>query len=272
MRPTATIPMLALCAAASCVLRTPTLTARTSSFSSGPPSGPPSDPPSGAGDEAAAGSSIIEAGCTFSGSEIKGEPGSIHQVSCPPGCDKAVNVFGTETYTSDSPVCAAAMHVGAISDRGGQATVMLEAGRPAYRGSKRNGVSSRDWGAYRASYRFVGVTAAPPPPPPVAKRPTLLEPGCTFTVDENTGETGTVFRVSCPAGCNVDHHPIWGTEHYNHNSPVCVAAIHAGLASDRGGEFTMVIEDGRKAYRGSKQHGIESQDWGADRGGFRLER
>ena len=269
MRLPATIPMLALCAAASCVLRTPTLTARTSSFSSGP-SGPPPDPPSASGDEGVPASGLIEAGCSFNGSQIKGEPGSTHLVSCPP-CGKDITIFGTETYTVDSPICTAAIHTGVISERGGEVTVMLEGGRPAYRGSKRNGVTSGDWGAYRASYRIVGAPSAAPPPP-VAKGPIPIEPGCTFDTNEIKGEPGTVYRVSCPAGCNVDPHPVWGTDHYSAHTPVCVAAIHAGLASDRGGEFTMILEEGRPAYRGSKRNGIVSQDWGSYRGGFRLQR
>jgi hypothetical protein len=32
--------------------------------------------------------------------------------------------------------------------------MILEAGRPAYRGSKRNGVESGDRGAYRAGFRL----------------------------------------------------------------------------------------------------------------------
>ncbi|MGH9889331.1 MAG: LCCL domain-containing protein [bacterium] len=53
-------------------------------------------------------------------------------------------------------------------------------------------------------------------------------------------------------------------------SPVCVAAIHAGVSSERGGEFTLTVEAGRPAYRGGKRNGINSQDWGTDRGSFRL--
>jgi hypothetical protein len=272
MRLTATIPMLALCAATSCVLRTPTLTARTSSFPSGASSGPPPAPPSSTDAGGAVdGSQLIEAGCTFSGNDIKGEPGSVYQVACPPGCDKAAVLYGTDTYTSDSPVCAAAMHAGAISDRGGEATLKLEPGRPAYRGSKRNGVSTRDWGSYRASYRFVGVPSAPPPPP-VAKAPILIEAGCTFSANDIHGEPGTVYRVSCPAGCNVAPPRIFGSDPYAALSPICVAAIHAGLASDGGGEFTLVLLEGRPAYRGSKRNGIASGDWSAYRASFHLER
>jgi hypothetical protein len=32
--------------------------------------------------------------------------------------------------------------------------MILEAGRPTYRGSKRNGMEPGDWGAYRGSYKL----------------------------------------------------------------------------------------------------------------------
>ncbi len=265
MRLDATIPMFALCMAASCVLKTPSLTARTPSLTAMSPS-----PPSGAGSAPDDDGQIIEAGCSFSGSQITGEPGSLHQVSCPARCDKTVNIYGTDDYTSDSPVCAAAMHAGAISDRGGEATVMLEPGRPAYRGTKRNGIQSRDWGAYRASYRFHGVPAAPPAPE-VAAAPVMIEAGCTFRATEIHGEPGSSYRVSCPGGCNAEKPRIWGSDPYTADSPVCIAAIHAGLATDRGGEFTVVLEAGRPAYRGSKRNGVESADFGAYRASFRFQ-
>ena len=50
--------------------------------------------------------------------------------------------------------------------------------------------------------------AAPSPQAPT--RAAVLEPGCTFTGGDIKAEPGTVFHVSCPAGCNVDPHPIWG--------------------------------------------------------------
>lgn len=174
MRFAATIPMFALCMAAGCVLRTPSL-----SSSLGASTSLPSGPPAGSSEEASAGG-IIEAGCSFSGSEIKGEPGSVHALACPAGCPKDVNnVLGTDMYSSDSPVCAAAMHAGMISDRGGEVTVVLETGRPAYRGSKRHGITSRDWGERGGSFRFEGPRVVAPEPE-VARAPIVIDAGCTF--------------------------------------------------------------------------------------------
>lgn len=269
----ATIPIFAMCMVTSCVLRTPSLTARTPSLTAGAPSlvaGAPSAPP---GPEAAPvdDHQVIEAGCTFTGAQIKGEPGSLHALACPAGCDKAAVVYGTDDYSADSPVCAAAMHAGAVSERGGMVTVMIEPGRPAYRGTKRNGVQTRDWGAYRGSYRFQGVVVvAAPPEAPAA--PVIIEAGCTFRGSELHGDAGSAHRVSCPAGCTEGNPMVWGSDPYTSDSPVCAAAIHAGLIAERGGEVTVIVDDGKPAYRGSKRNGVRSADHGAYRASFRLRR
>ncbi|HSR98434.1 MAG TPA: LCCL domain-containing protein [Kofleriaceae bacterium] len=273
-RSVATISMFALCIATSCVVRPPTLTARTPSFAAaasaeaGPGPGP-APGPEPAGEAPLDNNQPIDAGCTFSAQQIKAEPGSLHQVSCPAGCDKDDYLWGTDTYSSESHICASAIHAGVIPQRGGVFTLQLGGAKPAFRGSKRNGIESRDGGESRGSFRFQGVVAAAPPPPGPA-RPGTLEPGCTFKGNEIKAEPGTAFRVSCPADCNVEPRPIWGTDVYTGDSPVCVAAIHAGVSSERGGEFTLTVEPGRPAYRGGKRHGITSQDWGTYRVSFRL--
>src|SRR5213078_692394 len=116
MRFDATIPMFALCMA-SCVLRTPSLSSSLGASASLPSA--PSAPPAEAGDSGG----LIEAGCTFTGGQIKGEPGAPRQLTCPAGCPKDVYVYGTDVYTSDTPVCAAAMHAGVMAARGGEVTV-----------------------------------------------------------------------------------------------------------------------------------------------------
>jgi hypothetical protein len=162
MRLDTKIPMFALWIASSCVLKTPTLTARTSSLpsvrsSDGPPSAEPSP---GSGEVPVGDSHFLEAGCTFTGNDLKGDPGTVYTLSCPPGCDKKANVVGTDVYGHYSPVCVAAIHAGAISERGGEAILVVGPARPAFRGSKRNGVESQDDGEWRNSFRFEGVRAA----------------------------------------------------------------------------------------------------------------
>ena len=272
----ATIPMFALCLATSCVLRTPTLTARTSSFPaglpSGPPSGPPSEPPADPATVPVDDSQVIDAGCSLTGEEIKGEPGTLHPLSCPAGCDKETRVYGTDVYASLSPVCIAAVHAGMISERGGQTTLVLGPARPAFRGSKRNSIESHDFASYRGSFRFHGAPVAPVAAP-VAVAPVIIDAGCTLPANEIHGEPGSIHRVSCPGGCDPQRSPpLWGSNPFTGHSPICLAAMHAGLVGEHGGEFTLILEEGRPAYRGSKCNGVESADHGSFNVGFRLQR
>ncbi|MBR0642428.1 LCCL domain-containing protein [Plastoroseomonas hellenica] len=82
-------------------------------------------------------------------------------------------VWGSGPYTSDSHVCRAALHAGAVPAAGGLVTVTPEPGRPSYRGGSANGVSTMDYGPWQASF---SVTAAKPgaatprrPAPPISK-------------------------------------------------------------------------------------------------------
>jgi hypothetical protein len=107
-------------------------------------------PPDG---EAMAGGPI-EAGCSFNATQIRREMGDTVQVVCPANCGATGATWGTDIYTGDSAICRAAIHAGMISNDGGEVTVVLEPGRPAYRGTRRHGIDSSDYGNYGSSYRF----------------------------------------------------------------------------------------------------------------------
>lgn len=65
-------------------------------------------------------------------------------------------VWGTDVYTADSMLAAAAVHAGAV--KAGQTDVVkvqLVAPPPAFAGTTRNGVSSQDYGPFPEAFRFV---------------------------------------------------------------------------------------------------------------------
>ncbi len=65
-------------------------------------------------------------------------------------------VWGTNLYTDDSSICVAAVHAGVITlARGGRVTIEIRAGAPSYTGAARNGVKTRNYGAYSGSFVFV---------------------------------------------------------------------------------------------------------------------
>ena len=100
------------------------------------------------------GAQVIEAGCSYTGGQIRGEIGTSHLVNCPPGCANTGGLWGTDAYTGDSKVCKAAVHAGLITDAGGNVVVTIDPGRPAYRGSVRNGIRSNDYGNYSKSFHL----------------------------------------------------------------------------------------------------------------------
>jgi hypothetical protein len=210
---------------------------------------------------------VIEAGCTYDAQQLKGNDGTAFRVSCPAGCDKG-SVYGTGVYTSDTSICRAGVHAGAIPAQGGTLTVVLEAGRAAYRGSEQNGIKSRDYGKYSRSFAVVtdgrlpasAGSSAAPAAAGAAGGGTVIEAGCSFDAQQLTGNDGTAFRVACPAGC--DSGSVYGTGVYTADTSICRAGVHAGAIPAAGGTLSIVLEAGRPAYRGSEQNGIKSRDYG----------
>jgi len=80
--------------------------------------------------------------------------GSRVKVTCPPGGRDMGWTYGTDTYTSDSMVCTAAVHAGVIGYGGGTFIVTIIAGPPSYRGSTRNGITTADYSAYPVAMVF----------------------------------------------------------------------------------------------------------------------
>lgn len=67
-------------------------------------------------------------------------------------------VWGTDIYTRDSIVGAAAVHMGLLKP--GETKVLrlvVEAARPSYPGSSRNGVTSSDYGDYPQCWRLSAI-------------------------------------------------------------------------------------------------------------------
>ena len=63
------------------------------------------------------------------------------------------SVWGTDVYTDDSSIAAAAVHAGLLQpDETGTIMVTVQSGRENYRGSARNGVASKDYLDWERSY------------------------------------------------------------------------------------------------------------------------
>lgn len=87
---------------------------------------------------------------------------------------------------------------------------------------------------------------------------------------EYRDQNGTLLDFDCPPLGDSEYGPIWGTEVYTDDSSICAAAVHTGVIGFDGGSVTIEILPGRKAYAGSEQNGITSQEWDAYDGSFRV--
>ena len=70
---------------------------------------------------------------------------------CPSGGGQR-SAWGTDIYTDDSSVCAAAAHYGRINFSGGPVVIEIRPGQDSYAGSSRNGVSTNSYGGYHGSF------------------------------------------------------------------------------------------------------------------------
>jgi hypothetical protein len=91
--------------------------------------------------------------CYDSADKLPGEAGTKFTVECPQLCTSG-SVWGSETYTSDSKVCKAAIHAGALKPQGGKTKVIIKGGEKSYKGSSKNGINSSDYGAWSRSFVF----------------------------------------------------------------------------------------------------------------------
>jgi hypothetical protein len=192
-------------------------------------------------------------------------------------------VYGTDVYTSDSSICRAALHAGAVGENGGSVSVVARPGQSSYPGTKRNGVASFNWGPYETSFAFASATTAPvpvtppaPAPPPAAAAAGGAGPAKpgkqtkeTLCPDNFTAYTGSSTTLTCTCTREAaGKGTVWGTNVYTSDSSVCRAAVHAGIIGRRGGTVSVVAAPGRETYEGTNRNGVASSDWGSYESSF----
>jgi hypothetical protein len=160
------------------------------------------------------------------------------------------SVWGSGIYTTDSSVCGAARHAGAIGKTGGVVTMKKAPGCASYVGSTANDVASAKWGAYQASFFFPGHGDG------TCKLDTSC-PASFAAIPEAEAAAG--FPCDCPAGATGG---VWGSGIYTSDSNVCAAAIHAGAVGPAGGKVTPKTTMGCPKYASSTANGITSTAYG----------
>lgn len=185
-------------------------------------------------------------------------------VACPAGA-RTATIWGTGTYTSDSALCVAATHAGALPGTdAGVVVVEVAPGLQAYEGTIRHGIASTAYPAWTQSFRF--------PEAPEAK------PGDSVYFD-HTGawvtppnqfplQSGIIYRFVCPPADQTGN--VWGTDVYTDDSSICEAAVHAGVIGRDGGTVHYERLGAQESFQGSVRNGVSSLDYAAWPGSFRF--
>lgn len=182
-------------------------------------------------------------------------PGEPFQCTCQPGQFRG-NVWGSDRYTTDSSVCRAALHAGAVAPDGGVVTLYKAAGCTVFVGSSRNGVSTGRWGPYAQTFTFAS------PAPACATQAAGPVNACPRNLLALRGmPPGQTLRCSCsPAQYGGS---VWGSDRYTTDSSVCGAALHAGAIPPTGGVVSLTTAPGCGRFDGSSRNGITTRRWGS---------
>ena len=199
------------------------------------------------------------------------------------------SIWGTDVYTDDSSIPAAAVHGGLVAV-GETAVVRLThlPGQASYTGSTGNGVTTRPYGPYGGSFRLEPADgpATPRSPPPgafarmVARLRSDLarsggaglsgavasDPGTMSGYSDKIGKTFR-FRVTGTVGGG----SVWGTSLYTADSHLGTAAVHAGVLNPgQAGIVTVEMLPGLSSYSGTTAHGVTTSPWPAYGATYRL--
>ncbi len=175
-------------------------------------------------------------------------PGDTQSYACT--CEAgfyAGTIWGTNTYSTDSNICAAAQHAGAITADGGGVLAVAAPGQETYPGTLQNGITSQTWGKLDRSFMFVN-------------------PNLVIGAADSGGACTTLasgqdrITCSCAAGGSTVG-GVWGSGPYTADSNICAAARHAGVIGPDGGTVTALRGPGVPAYHGNLANGVTSSDW-----------
>jgi hypothetical protein len=218
----------------------------------------------GPGMHTALAQAVIQGNWGTQANEYSKNTGSRYTYNFPPGGALSNRIWGTDVYTYDCSIATAAVHAGLITTKkGGTVTIEIRPGQSSYKGTTRNGVTSRDWGAFDGSFVFVNGNVKP------VKPVSNVIPGTWGTqANEYSNNIGSRYTFYFPPGGTISGR-LWGTDVYTYDCSIATAAVHAGLITAKsGGTVTIEIRPGQSSYKGTVRYGVTSHDWGAFGGSF----
>jgi hypothetical protein len=159
--------------------------------------------------------------------------------------DEDAQIYGTDAYPANSPICIAALHAGAVTVDGGPVTVQLNPGLNGYQGSISNNVESRDFDGTPLSIMFLTERTRDTVDELQREWAPRLQWDDKFSQTglANIRLTGQRFVFRCPgAPQNLTGRRVYGTDSYPLNSYVCLSAVHAGQITHAGGPVLVQMD------------------------------
>lgn len=211
------------------------------------------------------------------------EPGQVllFRLTGDGSCRQNCTLWGDGIYTDDSFLAVAAVHAGVVAH--GQTTVVaveVLPGQSVYAGAVRHDVTSRGYGNWRRSFRFLDVQSEPrkdtlEDPTELAHAggvhiPALLDAPRDLTRVPGVPGDRVAYIVTGAGPCR-SRCLIYGTGIYTDDSDLSLAAVHAGLLQP-GERRDLAIEflPGQSGYLGTTRHDVTSQTYGNWRRSFRF--
>jgi len=209
-------------------------------------------------------------GCT---GDPAAQPVTLESCAVPPGpgeskvcrCDTPGlgTVWGSDLYTNDSNICAAATHRGLVWPQQkadgsiayiGLVEITGAAGCPYYHGTTGKGVASRSFGYWPGSFYFPESQAG------LCDERSRPPSGLWYCPIRLGTEQRDLTCFCTPYA--VELGPIWGTGIYTDDSSLCRAAAHAGRIGPNGGTVRVLAVGGLDQYEASERGGIQSSGFG----------
>lgn len=182
-------------------------------------------------------------------------------------CDATASggVYGSVRYTADSSICQAAKHAGKAP---GPVDLAVGGACPSFSGSSANGVTTANWSSYDKTFSFgdslapcSAATAAPPPATSTPAAAGQVANCPSFITQSDKTKPGESLTCICDKALDLQVGAAYGADRYSNDSPICVAARHAGKLPEPGGTVTVYVAEGCGKFEGSARNGITTRSW-----------
>ena len=192
---------------------------------------------------------LIVAEDATSAKAFRPQVGKVITFVCPSNLILNREIWGTDVYLDESPICTAGVHAGVLTPgTSGQVTIVMGAGAQSFQGTQRNGVTSLNYGPWSSTYSFTKNSEAG-----------QIDWHTTF--DRVPDDFHTPITVLCPPNGNADTY-VWGTDVYSAGSSICLAAVHAGIITLKtGGRVTVTLQPKQETFVASVRNSVSTQHW-----------